>query len=220
MLRTEYYFYLMTKGFREVLFISFFIVNCNHSVTFTPADSLQLIKTSRDSSYLKNQKPFSGLVKDFDGSGNISCSFNLKDGKLNGDYNKYYTNGAVLLSCGYTMGLLDGPWVSYYENEKIRESMNYDKGLLQGKRESFWNNGLIKEENNFMNGVLTGTSNFYFSSGQLRKTIAFDSNGKRNGKWLDYYPNGNIKKSINYVSGKVIDSMTNYDINGDKVPIK
>jgi len=76
---------------------------------------------------------------------------------------------------------------------------------------------LVKEENEFNRGVLTGVSNFYYSNGQLRKTIAFDFNGNRDGDWLDYHPNGKIKQKVSYKSGKIIDSLIRYNVEGEIV---
>jgi antitoxin component YwqK of YwqJK toxin-antitoxin module len=196
------------------IFIFCWIFSCTSSPSFFLIEEVNVVKTSRDSTYLKDQKPFTGQVKKINKQGTTLESFFVKEGKLNGKYQNYYTSGALKLNCSYTQGVLQGVWVSFYENKQEKELINYDKGYMQGQRKSFWNNGLIKEENEFNKGVLTGTSNFYYPNGQLRKTIAFDFNGNREGDWIDYYPNGNVKQKISYKSGKIIDSLVRYDIKG------
>lgn len=196
------------------IFIFCWIFSCTGSPSFVLIEEVNVVKTSRDSTYLMDQKPFTGQVKKINKQGTTLESFFVKEGKLNGEYQNYYTSGGLKLNCSYTQGVLQGVWISFYENKQEKELINYDKGYMQGQRKSFWNNGLIKEENEFNQGVLTGTSNFYYSNGQLRKTIAFDFNGNREGDWIDYYPNGNVKQKISYKSGKIIDSLIRYDIKG------
>jgi antitoxin component YwqK of YwqJK toxin-antitoxin module len=201
--------------------IFLFIVNaCSNKSSFVPLEKLKLVKTSRDSTYFMDQKPFSGVVKHIDDKGVIKESFFVLNGRLNGQYQKFYASGNLKLVCNYQLGILQGPWISYYENNQISESINYNNGYMQGQRKSFWINGLVKEENEFKRGILSGISNFYYSDGQLRKTIAFDFNGNRDGSWVDFYPNGIIKQKISYKSGEIIDSLARYNINGEIIPIK
>lgn len=166
--------------------------------------------------YLFKEKPYTGQVKKINNQGVVIESFFVKEGKLNGEYSIYFPSGEKLkLIRNYSGGLLQGSWVSFFENGQKKEQTNYDKGYMQGVRKSYWNNGLVKEQNEFDQGVLTGVSNFYYSNGQLRKTIAFDFNGNRDGVWLDYFPNGKIKQKISYKSGKIIDSLIRYNIEGE-----
>jgi antitoxin component YwqK of YwqJK toxin-antitoxin module len=58
-------------------------------------------------------------------------------------------------------------------------------------------------------------SEFYHSNGNLRKIISFDANGNRDGDWMDYHPNGKIKQKISFQSGKIIDSLVRYNLEGE-----
>ena len=199
------------------IFILLIIKACTITPSFTPLEKLNVVKTSRDSTYLMDKKPFTGQVKRISDLGVTLESFFVSQGKLDGEYQNFYSNGALKLSCAYVNGFLQGSWISFYENNQKSEIINYENGYMQGNRKSFWSNGLVKEENEFNRGVLTGVSNFYYSNGQLRKTIAFDFNGNRDGDWLDYHPNGKIKQKVSYKSGKIIDSLIRYNVEGEIV---
>lgn len=208
----------MIRNFTSVsIFFLFLIISCTGTPSFMPLDKLNVVKTSRDSTYYIDQKPFTGEVKKISDQGVTLESFFVREGKLDGKYQNFHPSGALKLSCNYVNGFLQGSWISYYENNQKNEVVLFDQGYMQGKRKSFWSNGLVKEENEFNRGVLTGVSNFYYSNGQLRKTIAFDFNGNRDGDWLDYHPNGKIKQKISYKSGKIIDSLKRYDLRGESV---
>jgi antitoxin component YwqK of YwqJK toxin-antitoxin module len=43
----------------------------------------------------------------------------------------------------------------------------------------------------------------------------FDKYGNRDGVWLDYFQNGNIKSKIEYKSGVIINPLQKYDVNGN-----
>lgn len=211
----------MIKNFSSIsIFFLFLIISCTPTPSFTPLYKLDVVKTSRDSTYYKDQKPFTGEVKKISDQGVTLESFIVRDGKLDGKYQNFYPDGKLKLSCTYVVGFLHGSWVSYYENNQKSEVVHYDKGYMHGQRKSFWSNGLVKEENEFNRGVLTGITNFYYSNGQLRKTIAFDFNGNRDGDWLDYYPNGTIQQKISYKSGKIIDSLERYGLKGQSIKTK
>lgn len=167
---------------------------------------LTVVKTSRDSLFYFNNQFFSGKVNQVNNKEVLIRTFYVKSGKLSGEYTVFDDSGNITLSSNYYDGKLHGSWILYKNNTPV-ELLNYNFGLMDGPRKLYWSNGAIKEENLFNQGVLIGMGKFYYSNGQLRKTIGWDFNGNPDGVWLDYHPNGKIKKKVIYQSGKIIDSL-------------
>lgn len=193
------------------IFIYLVVLNlfsCTDRFNFTHYNEIKIVKTTRDSTYYKDGLLFSGLVRKYVDD-KLLLSFSLNEGKIDGKYVEYYSNGYTKNISNFKNGQLEGFFFSFYENEVLMEETNYQNGLMQGKRNLYWKNGNIKEKNIFKNGAIIGTSHFYYANGSIRKTISFDKNGNRDGDWIDYYQNGKIKLKVKYKSGKVLDNISN-----------
>jgi antitoxin component YwqK of YwqJK toxin-antitoxin module len=189
-----------------IAFFSFKLLGCGSKVEVTNYDRLKVVKTSRDSLFYLNDQLFSGEVYHNTLHGMPIRFFEVKEGKLNGEYRTFDAKGSLGVSTHYYKGLLHGPWLAY-KGDQVTERMNYNYHLMHGKRELYWENGVLKEENYFDHGILTGRSNFFYSNGKLRKTFAFDDKGQPHGAWIDYDYNGKIIQKISYCSGKIIDTI-------------
>lgn len=188
----------------------FFLLSCGSKFEGTNYDRLIVVKTSRDSLFYLNDQLFSGGVNHYNLHGMPIRFFEVKEGKLNGEYRTFDAKGWLGVLAHYHKGVLHGPWLAY-KGDQLIERLNYSYHLMHGKRELYWENGLLKEENYFDHGILTGRSNFFYSNGKLRKTFAFDDNGQPHGAWIDYDYNGKIIQKIRYSSGKIIDPVERYE---------
>lgn len=200
-----------------VAVISILWLSCSSKFKGTNYDHLTVVKTSRDSLFYLNDQLFSGAVNHYNLHGMPIRFFEVKEGKLNGEYRTFDAKGWLGVLAHYHQGVLHGPWISY-KGDQLIERLNYNYHLIHGKRELFWENGLLKEENYFDHGVLTGRSNYFFSNGKLRKTFAFDANGQPDGVWIDYDYDGKIIQKIGYSSGKIIDPLEPYIESGKAIP--
>ena len=182
------------------------IFSCTNSLEVVSIDEIEIIRTSRDSTYFKDGSLFTGqIIKIVDDKELLSFSVNR--GKIDGQYIEYYTSGSKKNILNYKNGILDGSYTSYYDNEKLMEESHYKNGLMQGKRILLWANGNIKEKNFLKKGAITGVSEFYYSNGNRRKVISFDNYNRRDGEWIDYRLDGKIKLKVVYESGKFLDSI-------------
>jgi antitoxin component YwqK of YwqJK toxin-antitoxin module len=197
-----------------IIFIFIIASSCVDKKQYARLDEIQVVRTSRDSSYLLNGLLYTGVIKKIINNSE-QISFSVFEGKLQGKYFEYHPNGSQKIVCNYKNGDLNGQWSSYYDNDQLSEEVFYQEGLMQGKRTAYWRNGNIKEQNQFSRGAIVGVSEFYHSNGNLRKIISFDANGNRDGDWMDYHPNGKIKQKISYQSGKIIDSLVRYNLEGE-----
>ena len=186
--------------------IIFSCTDISNAVSFSEID---IVRTSRDSSYFKNGTLFTGFVKKYIDDREL-LSFSVKEGKIDGQYIEYYSNGSIKSLSNFKNGILDGKYSKFYENNLLMEEFEYKNGLMEGERILNWGNGNLKEKNFFKRGAIIGVSEFYFSNGNPRKIISFDANGRRDGEWIDYNSDGKIKLKVVYKSGVVIDSIAEY----------
>lgn len=190
-------------------------LSCEQKNDWSDYNEIDVVRTPRDSTFYLNGKLFDGIIKKFDKKGNQILEFNVNNGKLNGSYIELYINGNIKLKSNYFAGKLDGDYISYFRNKNISEETFYKQGLIDGRRKTYWLNGSLKELSELKLGALKGECIFYYSNSNPRKKILFDEYGNRDGVWLDYFQNGNIKSKIEYKSGVIIKPLKKYDVNGN-----
>ena len=182
------------------------LFSCINTSEIVSVDEIEIIRTSRDSTYFKNGSLFTGQIKKIVDDKEL-LSFSVSSGKIDGQYVEYYLSGSKKNISNYKNGILDGRYTSYYDNDKLMEESHYKDGLMEGKRILRWSNGNIKEKNFLKKGAITGVSEFYYSNGNPRKVISFDKYNRRDGEWIDYHLDGKIKLKVVYESGKFLDSI-------------
>ncbi len=190
----------LTCAFGLILF------SCINTLEVVSVDEIEIIRTSRDSTYFKDGSLFTGQIKKIVDDKEL-LSFYVNRGKIDGQYVEYYLSGSKKNISNYKNGILDGRQISYYDNDKLMEESHYKDGLMEGKRILRWSNGNIKEKNFLKKGAITGVSEFYYSNGNRRKVISFDTFNRRDGEWIDYHLDGKIKLKVVYASGKFLDSI-------------
>ena len=196
---------MINKGFYTfILGLSLF--SCTDRLKVSSIGEIEIIRTSRDSTYFKDGSLFTGQIKKIVDDKEL-LSFSVNRGKIHGQYIEYYLSGSKKNILNYKNGILDGRHISYYENDKLMEESHYKDGLMEGNRILRWSNGNIKEKNFLKKGAITGVSEFYYSNGNRRKVISFDSYNRRDGEWIDYHIDGKIKLKVVYESGKFLDSL-------------
>ena len=199
----------------KTLFFFVMLLSCEENNDWFDYKEIDVVRTTRDSTYYIKGRLLNGLVKKFDKKGNHILEFSVMNGILSGNYIEFYDNGNVKLKSNYKKGKLDGKFISYFLNNNINEETNYKEGLINGNRKTYWLNGSVKELSRLKLGALKGECIFYFSNSKPRKKIFFVEYGNRDGVWLDYFQNGNIKTEIEYKSGVIISPMRKYDVNGN-----
>ena len=118
-----------------------------------------------------------------------------------GDYKLYFPDGKLSFWYKYNNGL---PWevVEVYDVYGAKQNggtlkngtgtlITYDK---YGNKES---------QTTYIDGFRSGEYKLFFDGGQT-ELKGFYSNGKANGKWTYYYPNGKVKNYITYRNGRII----------------
>ncbi len=100
---------------------------------------------------------------------NYTCAF--KDGKLDGSYNKFYSDRTDWIKCNYKDDKLDGEYVEYYKyieksnpnclsatpyqkNRAIKKKAYYKDGKLDGVYQEFSRSGTLLKNETYENGIL------------------------------------------------------------------
>ena len=98
-------------------------------------------------------------------------------------------------------GKMNGEWLRYYENGQLNEKVNFKDGKRDGLSETYFENGQLKDKGNYKDGKEEGLWEAYFENGQLFGKANF-KDGKRNGLLENYYRNGQLLGKGNYKDGK------------------
>jgi antitoxin component YwqK of YwqJK toxin-antitoxin module len=64
---------------------------------------------------------------------------------------------------------------------------------------------------------MIGKWNFYHVNGKIEQIGEFDKQGRPVGKWLWYYPSGNLLREEHYIGGKADGMMSEYSETGDLI---
>ena len=88
-------------------------------------------------------------------------------------------------------GKKEGAWISYYSNGQLESKGNYKNGEFEGEWIRYHENGDLSLKSNYENGKKEGAWISYYSNGQLESKGNYE-NGKREGAWISYYWGGEV----------------------------
>lgn len=89
-------------------------------------------------------------------------------GLIEGQLNRYYSNGQLMMTCNYTAGKLDGEFRTYYANGRLQSVCNYIDGLRDGEYRSYHISGRPWSMGKFVAGLRVGTFKYYSPNGHLK----------------------------------------------------
>ena len=109
---------------------------------------------SFDSDYKENtyykksdNSPFTGVLKNFFPSGEISVIDHFKNGKQHGEFRSFHRNGKLSMIGNFHEGKQIGEWSEYYDNGSLFWKLNYIDGKkADGLFKMFHENGSLKSE--------------------------------------------------------------------------
>lgn len=202
-------------------------------------DTLQLVN-------YKEGKKTGQEITFFDNGKTASVYFFIADIE-NGPFETFFASGLLESKGFYLNGLLDDSLKHYYENGQLMYSGNYRQGLKNGRWDYYHSDGLIKMMIDYNRGIVTkeefinGTFTTYFDDGSVAKSETY-KNGLKNGQFIEYYPNEDqkiivkekttpydldelvvetknhqIKKIVNYTSGKKEGEAKEFESNGKEI---
>jgi antitoxin component YwqK of YwqJK toxin-antitoxin module len=118
----------------------------------------------RDGIYYKkfNDVPFSGEI-----TGNTQVIF--KNGKKEGSFFRYSSDGQLIAKGNYRNGKTEGVWVNYHDNGQVMEKSNYKNGKLNGAHVYYYSDGRLSSKGNYKNGEMDGDWVDYNKDGTVDK---------------------------------------------------
>jgi uncharacterized protein len=223
----------------QVLFLSFLFLIAMYSTSFSQAvtngytkfyypdgkvSSEGLVRQGKPDGYWKdyyengklksegNRKDFllDSVWKFYNAKGMLYLSYNYKNGKKNGFKTVYSadskdsTKVTVMSKESFSDDTLQG-LCYYYEKGKLHRLVNFKNGLAEGKAYEFSNDSLI-------------TSIILYKGGFIKKVDRinrYNIEGRKDGLWQTFYPNGYVKWEGTYVDGKKDGYFKTYLENGD-----
>ena len=139
----------------------------------------------------------------------------FKEGKKNGLFVRYFQD--TLIEGGtYSNDLMVGDWVYKYSNGKPKgigkfsngngtdvNLMGIPRNNRHGRWSLFYENGQIKQDGQYENGQKQGEFIFWHDNGQIRTLITYVNDKPRNESIrIDYNPDGTEKDKYIYVDGQ------------------
>jgi len=95
----------------------------------------------------------------------------FKYGILDGEHKSFHDNGKILITYFNVDGKIDGKWTQYNSDGSVHEEGNYEKGLKQGKfliyaQEKGMERGYVSNETYYKDGKPSGTWITYDRNGK------------------------------------------------------
>ena len=106
--------------------------------------------------------------------------------------------------------------VDYDKLEKDWKTLLLNGKPFTGNVQKLYDNGQVAIEGKVINGLREGEWKWYYPTGKLKRTSIYKK-GKKNGKTVYYWPNGNKRMEIYFLEDKNIRQMS-WDKNGKRKP--
>ena len=167
---------------------------------------------------IKGQPPIpNGKYIEYYKNGQIKVQGNNKDGKRDGEFKAFLSNGKSAGSVFYKDGkIIKSTLVNSMRDNasfSLVTDINYNLNSNEIITDEF-PNGLLKQYFIYnKNGLLDGESREYYEEGDI-KTISHFKNDIPDGVFISYYQNGNIENKYAYVNGQANGECFSYYENG------
>lgn len=92
-----------------------------------------------------------------------------KDGRPDGLYEQWHSNGQLSFRCAYKNGFPEGLLQEWYESGKLKVRGKCKQGALNGFYEEWWENGLMKSRGCYKDGKKDGIWEEWHEDGRLWK---------------------------------------------------
>ena len=137
---------------------------------------------------------------------NVIDANNLKQGfwRIFGKMKKLpeYQPDQVVEEGNYENSRKQGMWKNFFPNGKIKSEIAYVNSRPNGTYRTYFENGQVEEEGSWENNRNTGGFKRYHENGQTAQQFVFNESGKRDGKQVYFYENGQVMIEADIVAGK------------------
>ena len=144
----------------------------------------------------------------YDQAGDTTDKISYLFGKKNGYYLKYKKDpsaGLYIYSRElYAGGNREGTGYIYFPDGKVQQTISFNAGKREGLSKEYDKNGNVIT-------LMEYSNDFLVSRQKINRT---DSEGLRQGEWIDFYPNGAKKTEKNYKDDQLHGYYKEYDQRG------
>jgi antitoxin component YwqK of YwqJK toxin-antitoxin module len=161
-----------------------------------------------------------------------------KDGKKEGVWETYFNQYTLAAKGRYVHDQKDGEWNAFWENGSLRSRGNFSAGKEtgtwkswtakgepidenscfesneQGRFTSYHANNTIKEDYSCRRGIPSGNFLKKDPDGTVIEQGAFDAQGRKDGLWVAFHPDGKKASELRYAGGLEQDSSYAWFENG------
>lgn len=183
-----------------------------------------------------------GQYKQFDQAGSIVVEMSFINDLLNGKKTEYFADGKVKSESLYKNGKPEGSAKFFYQNGTLREESTFTNGNYNGISKVFFSDGSLHmiaefnqgklisvKEQHTPNRKVTGLTEIAEGKGKLTafyidnekpqtdgiSNVSEFVNGVRNGKYVSYYRNHQIKRKGKFSNGYENGTWKYYDEQGE-----
>lgn len=180
--------------------------------------------------YIRNGKP-DGYWKTYYENGKIKSEGNRKNFVLDSIWKFYNEEKKLILEITYKNGKKNGIKTTYTADEIVKE--NYVNDVKQELTSYYYLNGMLRQSINFVNGKEQGIAKEYDKNGNVitlmeykkgyliskEKVNRYNYDSLMQGKWVEFYANGNLKSEGNYTTGIKNGYFKEYDFDGNLLSV-
>lgn len=113
-----------------------------------------------------------------------------------------YEPEQVVEEGNYESSRKQGLWKNFFPNGKLKSEIAYVNSRPNGTYKTYFENGQVEEEGNWENTRNTGGFKRYHENGQTAQQFVFNETGKRDGKQVYFYENGQVMIEADIEAGK------------------
>ena len=146
----------------------------------------------------------------------VKIEMEMKNGKRNGSFVKYYINGKLETRSTYQNDELEGLEENYHIKGYKISTVNYLHGKKHGLYTLYHPNGEIMEQGSFYNDLFDGEWQYYDDRGVLVGEGNFE---KGTGVQMGYNANGNLVRIVHYQDNQKQGEDIELNAEGDTVKV-
>lgn len=127
----------------------------------------------------------------------------VKQEKLWEVYDLYLPNGDLQMHGTFLDRELqkrEGEFHYFSRAGKLSSNGTYKNGLMQGAWKYWYGSGHLKDSVIYLDGAAIGQSTSWYDDGKTMISRRFDTEGKGNGQYQMFYPNGALRDSGAYIN--------------------
>ncbi len=183
----------MSKSFSIIPFLAILMVfsSCTRTEkNYYPDGAVQSIIK------YKGKKEHGKSTYFFNRPNTVEMEVEMRNGKRNGEFRRYFVNGLLDTQCTYVNDSIDGIETMYLANGVKSQETTYSHGKKHGPHKAYHIDGSLKIEGGFANDMFDGDWNYYDERGVLVGEGSFKDG---TGEVAFYYPTGQTERVTHYV---------------------